>query len=134
MLSFLAHSDFVTLFKDNQEGYQNILEKWWNETDEHDQKEYKKLALGTKTHTTEATEESKDDLLKYEPQKIEDKSPHSFCLLICFPTKVDIVVYPPPQVIADARNPQFESLLKAPKKAKRYIHTYDQINSAWAVK
>lgn len=74
-----------------------------------------------------------DDLSKYEPQKIQDSPPHSFAILVLFPVKVDLTIHPPPQVIADARNPQFESLMKAPKKAKRYLHTYNAIDDKWVL-
>ncbi|CAI2378548.1 unnamed protein product [Moneuplotes crassus] len=123
---------FQALLADNLDGYQSILDNCWEQIDEHDQKLYKKAISGEKTDIEVTTKIENDDLSKYEPQKIEAKSPHSFSMLVLFPTKIDLTIYPPPQVIADARNPQFESLMKAPKKTKRYLHTYTE-EAGWMI-
>ena len=92
-----------------------------------------KAAPGEEQDSETVKKVENDDLSKYEPQKIEDLSPHSFAMLVLFPVKVDLTIYPPPQVIADARNPQFESLMKAPKKEKRYLHKYDLEEEKWSI-
>lgn len=92
---------------------------------------YKKAIPGQVQDQEKQTKFEHDDLSKYEPQKIENRAPNAYAMLVLFPTIVDITIYPPPQVIADARNPQFESLMKAPKKAKRYLHCFKHESESW---
>lgn len=124
---------FNHILEANSEGYQKILQKCWEEIDEHEQKLYKKALPGAKQDSEKQQETEHDDLSKYEPQKIETKSPPAFGMLVFYPVKIDKTIYPQPQVIADARNPQFESLMKAPKKAKRYLYSYDAGSDTWDV-
>jgi hypothetical protein len=46
---------------------------------------------------------------------------------------VEHTLYTMPQVVADKRNPEFESLFKPYKKNKKYIHSLNP-DGTWTVK
>lgn len=93
----LVTEEYDTVLNDNIEGYQSILFKWWEQIDEHDQKLFKKALPGKAQDHEETQNLEKDDLSKYEPQKIEDRVPQSFSMLVLFPTKVDISICKAPK-------------------------------------
>ena len=75
-------------------------------------------------------EKKMDDLSKFEAQ--EELLPNdNFSLVYLIPFEVDYFIYPMPQVIANSRKPNFESLYKPPKKTRRYYFIYNFNNNKW---
>ena len=88
----------------------------WNALDKEEQLLFKRAA-------PEALKElDPSDIHKYEPQATGEVS-GNFALLVLAPVEVEHVMIPPPQVIADARQPQFESITQPAKKHKRFRHS-----------
>ncbi len=78
-------------------------------------------------------ENVKDDLSKFEAQE-ELLTNDNFSVVYLIPFEVDYVIYPMPQVIANSRKPNFESLYKPPKKTRRFYYIYNFLNNKWLVK
>ena len=78
-------------------------------------------------------EKVKDDLSKFEAQE-ELLTNDNFSVVYLIPFEVDYVIYPMPQVIANSRKPNFESLYKPPKKTRRFYYIYNFLNNKWLVK
>ncbi len=81
----------------------------WSALDEPQRKEYKRVEPGTMKDITWTTQVENQDLTKYEPQVLEDTIPEHFTMFMLSPYEIDVLTVPAPQVIADARNPTFES-------------------------
>lgn len=116
-----------SLFKDEKR-----IKEFWESLNNEEKLIYE--AITPETIKTDLLKENvKDDLSKFEAQ--EELLPNdNFTLLHLIPFEVDYVIYPMPQVVANSRKPNFESLYKPPKKTRRFYYIYNFLNNKWLVK
>jgi hypothetical protein len=73
------------------------------------------------------------DVDKFECQE-EMTYSKNFATVYFFPLEVEHSIYPMPQVVANSRKPNFESLYKPHKKLKKFYFIFSLINLAWTIK
>jgi hypothetical protein len=78
-------------------------------------------------------ERQKEDLVKFEAQE-ELLANDNFTLVYFVPFEVDYMIFPLPQVVANSRKPNFESLYKPPKKTRRFYYILNFLNRRWLIK
>jgi hypothetical protein len=74
-----------------------------------------------------------DDVDKFECQE-ELTYNKNFTVLYFFSLDVEHSIYPMPQVVANSRKPNFESLYKPHRKLKKYYFLLNLVNLTWTVK
>ena len=75
----------------------------------------------------------KDDLNKFEAQEEIFYSKH-FCVFYLIPLDVEHSIFPMPQVVANSRKPNFESLYKPHKKPQKFIFMLNFDDDSWNFK
>lgn len=75
----------------------------------------------------------KDDLSKFEAQEEIFYSKH-FSVIYLIPLDVEHSIFPMPQVVANSRKPNFESLYKPHRKPKKFIFMSKTDDSSWNFK
>jgi hypothetical protein len=73
------------------------------------------------------------DVDKFEPQE-EQNCSRNFAAVFFIPVEVEHFIYPMPQVVANSRKPNFESLYKPHKKLRKYYFLLNLISLVWTVK
>ena len=113
-----------TILKDEKK-----IKECWDKLNNEEKLLYE--VISPETLKIDAFKEKKmDDLSKFEAQ--EELLPNdNFSLVYLIPFEVDYFIYPMPQVIANSRKPNFESLYKPPKKTRRYYFIYNFNNNKW---
>ena len=113
-----------TILKDEKK-----IKECWDKLNNEEKLLYE--VISPETLKIDAFKEKKmDDLSKFEAQ--EELLPNdNFSLVYLIPFEVDYFTYPMPQVIANSRKPNFESLYKPPKKTRRYYFIYNFNNNKW---
>jgi len=125
------NKEFNTYFNHLNSIYnEDILNTKWKQLTNEDKLKYEVVEPGTIKFDDK---KNNDDLSKYEAQE-EMLYSKNFSVVYFIPLDIDYVIYPPPQVVANSRKPQFESLYKPAKKVKRFYHHLDLESCKWIVK
>lgn len=140
------HGEIITLdsksqeFDDDQSSGKistNIREAIWSGLGSEEKKSYKSVK-------PDATQGANDELNTFNNPEVAQIA-ENFAVLVVQPFKgsylrqqcvislAEHTLYTMPQVVADKRAPEFESLFKPYKKNKKYIHTRNQ-DGSWTVK
>ena len=112
------------------------LNLYWNKLNNEDKLSYESVdkdSIIAKDEIVHSTNEVKDDLSKFEAQEEIFYSKH-FSLLYFIPLDVEHSIYPMPQVVANSRKPNFESLYKPHKKAKKFMFMLNVDEKSWTFK
>ena len=109
-----------------------IIKDYWDSLNNEEKLSFE--AISPETIKLDAFKEKvKDDLVKFEAQ--EEILPNdNFSVLFLIPFEVDYTIYPMPQVIANSRKPNFESLYKPQKKTRRFYFFFNFLCLKWLVK
>lgn len=125
-------NEFLEIVNTNVVKNNNVIKQYWESLNNEDKLNYEAITPET-LKIDLLREKIKDDLSKFEAQ--EELLPNdNFSIVFLIPFEVDYVIYPMPQVIANSRKPNFESLYKPPKKTRRFYYIYNFLNNKWLVK
>lgn len=105
---------------------ENILNQYWSKLDNEEKLNYETID----PDTLKAEEKKNDDLSKFEAQE-EVLHNKNFTILYFIPLDIEHTIYPMPQVVANSRKPNFESLYKPSKKVKKYMFIFNFIKIVW---
>lgn len=108
--------------------YEKILNENWSRLSNEEKLEYE--SIDKDSIKTEITE---NDLSKYEAQE-EIFYSKNFTVLYLIPLDVEHSIYPMPQVVANSRRPNFESLMKPHKKPKKFFFIINFSDGKWNFK
>lgn len=108
--------------------YEKILNENWSRLSNEEKLEYE--SIDKDSIKTEITE---NDLNKYEAQE-EIFYSKNFTVLYLIPLDVEHSIYPMPQVVANSRRPNFESLMKPHKKPKKFFFIVNFSDGKWNFK
>ncbi len=108
--------------------YEKILNENWSRLSNEEKLEYE--SIDKDSIKTEITE---NDLNKYEAQE-EIYYSKNFTVLYLIPLDVEHSIYPMPQVVANSRRPNFESLMKPHKKPKKFFFIVNFSDGKWNFK
>ena len=104
-----------------------ILNSYWKKLTNEDKLNYEVIQP--------ETVKINDNLLNNDINKFEAQEEifHSanFSVVFLFPVEVDYTIYPMPQVVANNRKPNFESIYKPRKTQKRYMFKLDWEEITW---
>ena len=105
------------------------LNSYWNKLNNEDKLFYESVDKDSIIAKEEIVH-SKNDLSKFEAQEEIFYSKH-FCVLFFIPLDVEHYIYPMPQVVANSRKPNFESLYKPHKKPKKFMFMLNIPGQLW---
>jgi hypothetical protein len=114
------------------------LNAYWNKLNNEEKLFYEVLDKDTIKAREETISSScdvpvKDDLSKFEAQEEIFYSKH-FSVIYLVPLDVEHSIYPMPQVVANSRKPNFESLYKPHKKPKKFLFMLNMNDKSWNFK
>lgn len=101
----------------------------WNSLSNEDKLKYESI----EPETLKSQEKKRDDLTLYLAQE-EVQPSDNFELIFFYPIEIEETNYPMPQVVANSRKPDFESLYKPKKEIRKYLHLYNFIEENWIIK
>ena len=129
---FTKEDGFIKYYKDLNSlslDKQNKLNKYWKLLTNEDKLKYESLQPGT----LKSENLKEDDLTRYEAQEEIQYNPN-FSMIHFIPLDIDYTKFPAPQVVANSRKPEFESIYKPTKKTKRSYYKLDLNSYKWIVK
>jgi hypothetical protein len=114
------------------------LNAYWKKLNNEEKLSYESVdkdSIKAKEEIAPTTSEIKvkDDLSKFEAQEEIFYSKH-FCVFYLIPLDVEHSIFPMPQVVANSRKPNFESLYKPHKKPKKFIFMLNFVEKSWNFK
>lgn len=105
-----------------------ILKDFWEKLSKEEKKELHSKIPDTKTSENECLQ----DIDKFNcPEKIEISE--NLTLILFEPLEIDHLIFPMPQVVADARHPKFESVFQPYKLQKKYRHVLNEEKKIWDI-
>lgn len=105
-----------------------ILANVWDKHSKEEKKEFH-----NKTPDEISLEKEKmSDLDKFNSQDKNEIS-NNLMIILLEPIDIEHLTLPMPQVIADARHPNFESLFQPYKSQKKYKHLYNELTKKWEI-
>lgn len=121
------------LYKDNiiSDAKEKLLNKYWSTLNNEEKLEYE--TTDKDSIKVNNKENSNVDLDKYEAQE-EIFPSKNFTIYFFVPIDVEHNKYPFPQVVANSRKPNFESLMKLHKKPKKFFFSYNFDSNSWKFK
>lgn len=104
----------------NKENFEKIINNFWNELSEEEKLQYQNV----EPESFKVQSYQINDVDKFDSQ--EKLFPiKNFAVVLFFPYVVEITIYPKPQVVANSRKPNFESLYKPRKVQFKYIFWFE---------
>jgi len=123
---------FQYLHEVNKTNKEAILNAYWSKLTSEEKLDYETVDKDS-LKNDEGKIISKDDLEKFEAQE-EIFYSKNFTVLFLIPLDMEHSIYPMPQVVANSRRPNFESLMKPHKKPKKYLFILNFSDGKWNFK
>lgn len=125
------NSSFVNELKEQK--IEKLLNQYWSRLNNEEKLDYDTVDKDSMKECGKKHSEKKDvdvDLDKFEAQEEIFYTKH-FSVLYLIPVDVEHTILPMPQVVANSRKHNFESLMKPHKKTKKYFFIFDFESSQW---
>jgi hypothetical protein len=111
----------------------DVLNQYWAKLTAEEKLDYESVDKDSIKYDSQTINNNNEDLDKFECQE-EMVFSKNFAVLFLVPLDVEHSIYPMPQVVANSRRPNFESLMKPHKKPKKYFFIFNIQNESWSFK
>jgi hypothetical protein len=131
----LLHENFISKIYEeiNTNNHKEVLNKYWTKLSCEEKLEYESVDKDSIKNNSLINKQQNEDLDKFDCQE-EILFSKNFSVLFLVPLDVEHCIYPMPQVVANSRRPNFESLMKPHKKPKKYFFILNVLNGNWNFK